>query len=112
MNASRPGIGKTEPVLPFDAIDRTMLPVAGGKAANLGELSRAGLPVPDGFCVTTAAYGLVAEAADLAPILNDLAGTRPDDTTRLAELARRGRTRRTTSGARPGRSHSGHHHGV
>jgi phosphohistidine swiveling domain-containing protein len=87
MNASRPGIGKTEPVLPFDAIDRTMLPVAGGKAANLGELSRAGLPVPDGFCVTTAAYGLVAEAADLAPILNDLAGTRPDDTTRLAELA-------------------------
>jgi rifampicin phosphotransferase len=111
MNTSRPGIGKTEPVLPFDAIDRTMLPVAGGKAANLGELSRAGLPVPDGFCVTTAAYGLVAEAADLAPILNDLAGTRPDDTTRLAELAAAARAE-LLSGARPGRSHSGHHHGV
>ncbi len=38
--------------LPFEAIDRAMLPIAGGKAANLGELARAGLPVPPGFCVT------------------------------------------------------------
>src|SRR5262245_30783118 len=30
--------------------------LAGGKAANLGELLRAGLPVPQGFVVTTAAY--------------------------------------------------------
>jgi len=29
---------------------------AGGKGANLGELMRAGLPVPPGFVVTTAAY--------------------------------------------------------
>ena len=29
-----------------------MLPIAGGKAADLGELGRAGLPVPLGFCVT------------------------------------------------------------
>ena len=29
---------------------------AGGKAANLGELVRAGLPVPPGFVVTTEAY--------------------------------------------------------
>jgi phosphoenolpyruvate synthase/pyruvate phosphate dikinase len=28
----------------------------GGKGANLGELTRAGFPVPVGFCVTTAAY--------------------------------------------------------
>ena len=28
----------------------------GGKAANLGELSRAGFDVPPGFCVTTEAY--------------------------------------------------------
>jgi len=30
--------------------------LAGGKGANLGELLRAGLPVPPGFVVTTAAY--------------------------------------------------------
>jgi phosphohistidine swiveling domain-containing protein len=30
--------------------------VVGGKAINLGELLRAGLPVPDGFVLTTAAY--------------------------------------------------------
>nr|WP_236557670.1 PEP/pyruvate-binding domain-containing protein [Arthrobacter sp. 9AX] len=33
-----------------------MLPLVGGKAANLGELITAGLPVPDGFCLTTEAY--------------------------------------------------------
>jgi rifampicin phosphotransferase len=79
--------GNAKLTLPFGDIDRTMLPLAGGKAANLGELSRAGLPVPPGFCVTTAAYELVAEEADPDPILDALAGTRPDDTARLAELA-------------------------
>jgi pyruvate,water dikinase len=38
---------------------------AGGKAANLGELLRAGLPVPDGFVVTTAALELFLSAAGL-----------------------------------------------
>ena len=28
----------------------------GGKGANLGEMTRAGHPVPPGFCVTTATY--------------------------------------------------------
>ena len=37
-------------------IRATMLPEVGGKAANLGELIRAGLPVPPGFCLTTEAY--------------------------------------------------------
>jgi phosphohistidine swiveling domain-containing protein len=79
--------GNVKLTLTFDAIDRTALPIAGGKAANLGELARAGLPMPPGFCVTTAAYELVAEGAGLDPILYDLAGTRPEDTARLAELA-------------------------
>ena len=30
--------------------------LVGGKGANLGELTQAGLPVPPGFCVTSAAY--------------------------------------------------------
>lgn len=29
---------------------------AGGKGADLGELARAGTPVPPGFVITTAAY--------------------------------------------------------
>src|SRR3954454_1336015 len=74
-------------ILPFEAIDRTALPVVGGKAANLGELLRAGLPVPPGFCVTTAAYELVAEGASMDLILDTLAETPSDGTERLAELA-------------------------
>jgi pyruvate,water dikinase len=41
--------------------------VAGGKGANLGELIRAGFPVPDGFVIGTNAYALAAEAAGVAP---------------------------------------------
>ncbi len=74
-------------ILPFAAIDRTLLPIVGGKAANLGEMLQAGLPVPPGFCVTTVAYALVAESADLEPILAELATTRADDTAHLAKLA-------------------------
>lgn len=43
-------------VLPLSAIGAADLPRVGGKGANLGELARAGLPVPGGFCVTTAAF--------------------------------------------------------
>ena len=50
----------------FESIDGSMLATVGGKAANLGELTRAGLPVPPGFCVTTDAYRAVARAVDPA----------------------------------------------
>jgi len=40
----------------FDEISKKDLPIVGGKGANLGELTRAGFPVPHGFCVTTEAY--------------------------------------------------------
>jgi Pyruvate phosphate dikinase, AMP/ATP-binding domain len=44
-------------VLDFQETDRTKLMLAGGKGANLGELSAiSGIRVPDGFCVTTEAY--------------------------------------------------------
>jgi rifampicin phosphotransferase len=51
--------------LDFTHIDATMLATVGGKAANLGELTRAGLPVPPGFCVTTLAYRQVAAGSAL-----------------------------------------------
>ena len=38
----------------------------GGKGANLGEMTRAELPVPAGFCVTTAAYSAFVHNANAA----------------------------------------------
>ena len=50
--------GDTGPqrVAPLSSFGRSDLESAGGKGANLGELVRAGLPVPPGFVVTTDAY--------------------------------------------------------
>ena len=47
----------------FDELGRGDVDLAGGKGANLGELRRAGLPVPPGFVVTAAAYLEAMEAA-------------------------------------------------
>ncbi len=61
---------REEPLfLSLTNLNRDALPLAGGKAANLGELIRAGLPVPPGFCITTAAYVLAAQQAGLGAIL-------------------------------------------
>jgi pyruvate,water dikinase len=44
-------------VLGLEEIDQTQVALAGGKGANLGELSRIeGIRVPPGFCVTTDAF--------------------------------------------------------
>lgn len=40
----------------FHEINVHDVPVVGGKGANLGEMTRAGLPVPPGFCITADAY--------------------------------------------------------
>jgi pyruvate,water dikinase len=53
-------------ILSLDELTAADLPEAGGKGANLGELRRAGFPVPDGFVITTVAYALAAEAAGVA----------------------------------------------
>src|SRR6266566_489253 len=79
--------GEVALVLPLSTLDRTLLPVVGDKAANLGELIRAGFPVPAGFCVTTAAYALLNDAARLESLLAELAATRAEDTERLGKLA-------------------------
>ncbi|WP_305040995.1 PEP/pyruvate-binding domain-containing protein [Geoalkalibacter sp.] len=43
-------------VIDLTALTLDDLPRAGGKAVNLARLARAGLTVPQGFCITTAAY--------------------------------------------------------
>lgn len=57
----------------FDEIGRGDIAVAGGKGANLGELSRAGFPVPPGFVLTTAAYDAFVVAADIRATIVELA---------------------------------------
>ena len=59
----------------FDDVGAGDLGHVGGKGANLGELTRSGLPVPSGFIVTTRGYdafvddnGLRSEIEDLASV--------------------------------------------
>jgi pyruvate,water dikinase len=67
-------------------------PLVGGKAANLGELTSAGLPVPQGFAVTAAAYLDAMEQGGVRDELRSLvAGLDPEDAEavhRAAEKAR------------------------
>ncbi|MCC6988715.1 MAG: phosphoenolpyruvate synthase [Acidobacteria bacterium] len=74
-------------VAPLRALGAGSLPLAGGKAANLGSMLQAGLPVPGGFCVTTAAYAAVADTTGIGDVIARLAGVPPDDTAALAALA-------------------------
>jgi pyruvate,water dikinase len=62
--------------LDFTRIDGTMLATVGGKAANLGVLTAAGLPVPPGFCVTTEAYRRVAASVPLDDVRDVLLNVR------------------------------------
>jgi len=79
--------GDAKVILPFEAINRTLLPIVGGKAANLGELTGAGLPVPPGFCITTATYALIASEAGLDVMLDERAPSSAADAA-LAQYAR------------------------
>ncbi len=67
---------KQRDVVAFEEVGRGDIPVVGGKGANLGEMLRAGIPVPSGFIVTADAYGRFIEQSGLRPkieaILNNL----------------------------------------
>jgi len=56
----------------FDEIDRGDLHLVGGKGANLGEMTKAGFPVPGGFCVTTESYKEFIQSNDLANFIADV----------------------------------------
>jgi pyruvate,water dikinase len=75
--------------LRFEEIGSGALRLVGGKAANLGVLTRAGLPVPAGLCVTTEAYRRVTDGAGLEKVFDRLAA-RPAPAA-LAELAAQAR---------------------
>ena len=40
----------------FSKLDKTSVAIAGGKGASLGEMTKAGMPVPPGFVVLASAF--------------------------------------------------------
>lgn len=69
----------------FEALSRTDVPLVGGKGANLGEMTRAGLPVPSGFVVTARSFLAALEVAGIRNRLQDLLNALdPDDSAALA----------------------------
>lgn len=59
-------------VLWFSEVDKEDIPRVGGKGANLGEMTKAGFPVPNGFIVTAQAYFHFLDEAHLRDDLADL----------------------------------------
>ncbi len=66
--------------IPFEKVSAGDITLVGGKGANLGEMKRAGLPVPSGFCVTTEAFRLFMDASGVTEELyTTLDGLAADD---------------------------------
>lgn len=82
-----PGGPGPQPRLVLGLEQAALLPEVGGKGANLGEMIRAGLPVPAGFCLTTRAYRQATSSAGLDAVHAALAAAAPDDLPALAALA-------------------------
>ncbi|MCY1031185.1 phosphoenolpyruvate synthase [Corallococcus sp. BB11-1] len=74
-------------ILWFEALSREDVAWAGGKGANLGELTRAGLPVPPGFVITASAFHDA-----MRPVRSQLSAlwrrVEPDDARSLAEVTK------------------------
>ena len=71
----------------FDSLGADDLGVAGGKGVNLGVLVDAGLPVPPGFVVTTAADRTVTDDAEIGKAVERLGSHDPHDSGALATTA-------------------------
>jgi rifampicin phosphotransferase len=77
-------------VIPFSNINKASLPLVGGKGANLGEMLSAGFPVPNGMCISTAAYEtFVANSALMNDFFRDLQDLQVNDLTQVQELGKR-----------------------
>ncbi len=76
-------------VFDFQEIDKTKLMVAGGKGANLGEISRIkGIRVPDGFCISTEAFKkIIGETSSINELLDQLSHFMVKDRDKISELS-------------------------
>lgn len=77
-------------VLGFEETDSTQLLLVGGKGLNLGMLSGIdGIQVPEGFCVTTAAYQeAILHNETYHVLLNRLTTLRADNREQISEISR------------------------
>lgn len=74
----------------FEEVDKRSIGIAGGKGANLGELIRAGIPVPNGFIVTADAYVSFLDEAGIRGQIQELVEPIDEsDTENLQEVAER-----------------------
>jgi pyruvate,water dikinase len=88
VTASRTGLLRF-----FDRLSREDVSFAGGKGANLGELTAAGLPVPPGFVVGAPAYAAFCDAHGLRDRLEELLGeVDVDDSEALRDAAAEARS--------------------
>jgi pyruvate,water dikinase len=72
----------------FDQVSKQDIPLVGGKGANLGEMTAAGIPVPQGFIVTAAAYfDFVEESGIQGKIRSLLEPVNVHDSRQLQESA-------------------------
>src|SRR5690606_9812329 len=63
VEAGRTAADDGSTIVWFDALGAADVAAVGGKGANLGELTRAGLPVPPGFVVIAAGFLAGMDAA-------------------------------------------------
>ncbi len=78
----------TEHIIWFENLSRTHTQLAGGKGANLGEMTRAGLPVPAGFVLSSEAFLAALDAADIRKKLADrFAFLNADDSATLRSVS-------------------------
>ena len=61
-------------ILWFENLRRTDIPSVGGKNANLGEVTSAGIPVPPGFAITAFAYKKFIEEMEIARKIYEIIG--------------------------------------
>ncbi len=72
----------------FNEVSRNDVPIAGGKGANLGEMTRADIPVPPGFIVTANAYFDFLEKSGLKnKIRHQLQPLDPSNSKQLQQIA-------------------------
>jgi pyruvate,water dikinase len=83
-----PGSEVADAILPFERLSRADVSFAGGKGANLGELTAAGFPVPLGFVIGAPAYATFCEETGLrGEIEVRLSRVEFEDTASLSQAA-------------------------
>lgn len=74
-------------VIDFKDIDKDSLSLVGGKGANLGEMTKAGFPVPGGFAVTVPSYNLFLKQNNISEKIYEILGVTNVDSPEELESA-------------------------